>query len=391
MAVTIIQEPQLFSPASNPLVFTFTSDQTAQVNFSYIIELYVNASLHSTHQVFPESATAGKFDASQALRSFVSSDLPDLTTVQMNYSNAVAEYQILVYEKYGTPPIVQANAASSTLKAFNGALRHQDWIQFDYTQYDPSLVQGSFFMTNFPRNKRALVGIRDNVFLAAFQTGAIPSTLIIELWDITGASIVTDFIALTATDLILLNLNPDLIQAETSITGANFDDCFYYTVYIDYAGVSNTETFTFYMDTECNRYERRRIHWLNKYGVWDSFTFNLVSQESTNVTASTYSREKGVWNGTAYEYPLNQGQKVTYNKYATDTMIINSDWIHEYVQNWLAREIYESPRVLLDQGGGLEPLNVTNANYTLKQKKKDGLMQEQLTVDKTYTYNSQLN
>ena len=391
MAVTIIQEPQLFSPASNPLVFTFTSDQTAQANFSYIIELYVNASLHSTHQVFPESSTAGKFDASQALRSFVSSDLPDLTTVQMNYSNAVAEYQILVYEKYGTPPIVQANAASSTLKAFNGALRHQDWIQFDYTQYDPSQVQGSLFMTNFPRNKRALVGIRDNVFLAAFQTGAFPSTLVIELWDITGASIVTDFISLTATDLILLNLNPNLIQAETSITGANFDDCFYYTVYVDYAGVSSTETFTFYIDRECDRYERRRIHWLNKYGVWDSFTFTLVSQESTNVTASTYSREKGVWNGTAYEYPLNQGQKVTYNKYATDTMIINSDWIHEYVQNWLAREIYESPRVLLDQASGLEPLNVNNANYTLKQKRKDGLLQEQLTVDKTYTYNSQLN
>lgn len=391
MAVTIQQEPQLFSPASNPLVFTFTSDQTGQQNFSYIVEMYVNGSLHSTHQVFPESTTAGKFDASQIMRSVVNSDLPSLTTVQMNYSNAVAEYEILVYEKYGDPPTPQANASSNTLKAFNGSLRHSDWISFDYAQYDPGLVQGSLFMTNFPRNKRALVGIRDNVFLGAFQSIAAPCTLFIELYDITGSSIVSDFIALTNDDLILLNLNPDLIQAETSITGVDFDSCFYYTVYIDYAGVSNTETFTFYMDTECNRYDRRRIHWLNKYGVWDSFTFTLVSQESTNVTASQYSREKGAWNGDLYEYPLYQGEKVTYNKYATDTMIINSDWIHEYVQNWLAREIYESPVVYLDNTGGFEPLNITNANYTLKQKRKDGLMQEQLQVDKTYTYNSQLN
>jgi len=39
MAVTIYDEPQLIAPAGNPLVFTFSSDQTAQPNFSFVVEL----------------------------------------------------------------------------------------------------------------------------------------------------------------------------------------------------------------------------------------------------------------------------------------------------------------------------------------------------------------
>jgi hypothetical protein len=35
MAVTIYDEPQDISPAGNPLMFTFSSDETGQDNFSF--------------------------------------------------------------------------------------------------------------------------------------------------------------------------------------------------------------------------------------------------------------------------------------------------------------------------------------------------------------------
>jgi hypothetical protein len=73
-------------------------------------------------------------------------------------------------------------------------------------------------------------------------------------------------------------------------------------------------------------------------------------------------------------------------------LILNSDWIHQDVQQWLVRELYESPRVYIDFLGiiYLEPVNVTNANYLLKQRRKAGLIQEQVQIDRTYTKNSQL-
>jgi hypothetical protein len=70
---------------------------------------------------------------------------------------------------------------------------------------------------------------------------------------------------------------------------------------------------------------------------------------------------------------------------------LNSDWITEEIQNWLVRELYESPKVYLEQGSNFEPVNVVNANYDLKQRRKDGLLQEVIQLQKTYTYNSQLN
>jgi hypothetical protein len=134
------------------------------------------------------------------------------------------------------------------------------------------------------------------------------------------------------------------------------------------------------------------LHWLNKFGVWDSFTFTLVSTESTKVAGSTYERESGVWNLTNYTYPLYQGEITTFSKRAEDTMVLNSDWIYEDVQQWLVRELYESPNVYLESStGDFEPVNITNQGYDLKQSRKDGLIMETIEIKKTYSYNSQLN
>lgn len=89
---------------------------------------------------------------------------------------------------------------------------------------------------------------------------------------------------------------------------------------------------------------------------------------------------------------------MTMSKYSTDKLILNSDWIHEDVQQWLVRELYESPRVYLqlqdDEVVNIadvyEPVNVTNANYLLKQRKKAGLIQEQVLITRSYSRISQL-
>jgi hypothetical protein len=87
------------------------------------------------------------------------------------------------------------------------------------------------------------------------------------------------------------------------------------------------------------------------------------------------------------------GQKVSFSKFVDDRLILNSDWISEDVQNWLVRELYESPKVYLQNDFGnsnFEPVVVTNASSRLKQRRKDGLMQELVQIDRTYTYTSQL-
>ena len=390
MAVTINQEPQLISPVGNYLTFTFDSDQTAQANFSFYVEVYINSSFHSAHTIFPENSANARIDVSGILRTFVSSNIPS-SSIEEDYSNALTEYAIIVYERYGTPPINQASATSSTLQIFNGSLRYPEFTLWNYQYYDPALILDSLFLTDFPRTEKRYVRFYENLYLGSFCTTPAPITLFIELFDISGNTIASDNYALTQTDFTLINVAPQIIVSNTIITQNDFDQCYRYYVYIDYSGASNTETYFIYMDQDCTRYDPVRLLWLNKYGVWDSFTFKLLSQESTDITSSRYEGEPGACSGAQYNYTLSKGLNRTYHKLAVDKLLINSDWMKEAVQNWLVRELFESPVVYIQQSdGSVELVNVTNANYLLKQRRKDGLIQEQILLEKTYISNSQL-
>jgi hypothetical protein len=72
---------------------------------------------------------------------------------------------------------------------------------------------------------------------------------------------------------------------------------------------------------------------------------------------------------------------------------LNSDWINQDIQQWLVKSLYDSPLVYLERENGteFEPVKVTNSNYTLKQRRRDGLIQETVNIDRTFTYRSQLN
>jgi hypothetical protein len=393
MAVTIYDEPQLIAPAGNPLVFTFSSNQTAQPNFSFVVEVYIDGTLRLTQEVFRQFNTLGRIDVSEAVQSVIRN--PEITTdLEFDATNSMVTYAIIVYEKYGSTPTIQASDQSTTLKAFNGALEYPQWRVWDYEIYDPNLTQDAVFLTNFPTTSRALCGMYENFYLGYFeQSGVASCDLIIDLLDISGNTIATGFITLTATDFYIMNVGPQVIINNTTITQIDFDTCYRYVISVSVQGVSFVGPFTIYMDNDCKRYETYRLHWLNKLGSWDSFTFALVSTESATVQAFDYQRDPGVWDGTSYTYPLYSGQKIHFAKTKSKQLVLNSDWISEAVQNWLVESLFDSPLVYLEQNNGteFEPVKVTNTSYQLKTRRRDGLMQEQITIDRTYTYRSQLN
>jgi hypothetical protein len=400
MAVTIYDEPKLIAPAGNPLVFTFSSDQTAQPNFSFIVELYINGTLRLTQEVFRQFNTLGRIDVSEAVQSTLTSPLVVDGTLTTFYDTAINEYYIIVYEKYGTTPTIQASDTSTTLYGFNAALRHQDWINFDYQDYDAStnnvLTPGTLLLTSFPRAKKYFCGLDERIFLGVLCTDTSVNVRF-RLKDISGSIIANVLTSITLSELLVVDASPQTIIANTTVTQTDFDNSAYYEVIVRGTGAGayngSSETFVIWIDTECKRYETRRLHWLNKFGVWDSFTFSLVSIDSTTVQSYGYQREKGVWDNTSYTYPLYQGDKVDFAKTSSDQLTLNSDWINQDVQQWLVRELLESPSVYLEVNNGtdFEPVKVTNTSYQLKTRRRDGLIQEQITIERTYTYRSQLN
>lgn len=397
MAVTIIQTPDTCTPACNPMVFTFSSTQTLQPNFSYYVELYVEGNLHSAHQVFPESGAYGKFDASQIMRSLTTTPVVTDAFIQ-DFGTAILRCSVDVYEKYGTPPALAGSATSPVVRAFNGSLKYNQFINWNSDVYDVKQTNGALFTTNFPRGERAYCRYDECFFLGLFGKRFVFGDtwrLFVELYDINGNSITSDAYNIGYSRYWQLNVSPEVIVANMAITQAQFDLAAYYECYVEYSDgvtINYTEMFRIYYDQECTRYTPVRLHWLNKFGSYDSYSFDLVSQSSANVQANNYQRQLGEWgNSGSYVFNASAPQMQHYSKRAVEQMIINSDWIKEAVQHWLVEELYESPRVYMEERSSFIPVIVTNPNYVKKLRRKDGLIQELVQLDKTYEYISQLN
>lgn len=404
MAVTIIQEPAIILPSSNPLVFVFESDQTAQPNFSFYVEVYVDSQLHSAHQVFREYNNCGKIDLSQIMRGITYT--PALTDgFDQNYEPGFYDYSITVYEKYGTPPTLQGSDLSNVLKTFNGSLKHQDWLGFNYELYDVRETNGSLFLTDFPRLQKALCRYDDNYFLGMFtrRAAAVPLptfTMSCTLFDIGGNAIVGDTVVLTNPRMRVINVGPYQIVANMAgITSGDFTNCYYYEVWVEMTGTfgtHDTEFYRIYLDQSCEVYTPQVLVWLNKYGVYDQYSFDLVSQDTANITAQDYMGLLGQWEtgdgGDQWLYNNYQAEKQHYVKEVTEFTLLNSDWIKQDIQHWLVEGLLESPRVYLTiTPSRFEPVKVNTSNYTKKLKRKDGLLQESVLLERTYQYVSQLN
>lgn len=413
MPITFEQQPPRFAPASNPCVFVFESPIFyAQENFSFLVTLKINGSDHSVHQVFLESGKRGRFDATEIIRTLLQSPIENNDDLAQPYSTAFLTYSIEVDEKFSNPPTDPPApnldpVASNEKIAFNGSLRYSDWLSFNYIDHlvDTDIDSGDgvyprLFLTNYPRPSFPFKGaefcsMSQQKFLGVL-TEETEVKVEIRLFDIDNNQL--NFVSTpitTSEKLFLINCSPENIIEETTLTALDFDAAYRYSVRflenIQGSFQSSTEDYQIIIDRDCERYEHKRLTWLNKFGVWDSFTFKLRSKESTTVERNKYKTSVGQWDeNNDFIFPTYQGENKTAFVTSEDTIEINSDWISEDVQNWLSESLLESPKVYLETSDGFELLIPETKGFNKKKRFSDGLIQESYKFRRTYTYKSQL-
>jgi hypothetical protein len=335
--ITLLSQPQDFMPVNNPIVWTWESDEVTQPNFKYVVDLFINGSLHSTHDVF-----IGEFDAKEALEAVVKSALTFNGTVTEVFTDSIVKYRIRIKEFYSGS--IQDDVWTDLKVGINGALRPPEWKDYTpelYVLQNDGLAVQRQFLTRFPSNQKRFIGINETAHLGVNIRKAINEIVFVTVWlyGADGSLIVSSPLNLTSFESILINVSPKVIIANSTITLANFESAAYYEVRATLFSVAfpfiltpvgRTEDLRFYIDRDCERYPWIRLHWLNKLGGFDEFSFKLDTVHESDVTIF----DKGY---------------VHYTKSAIDRLILNSDWINETTQNWLVRELLESPLVYLEQ------------------------------------------
>ena len=142
-----------------------------------------------------------------------------------------------------------------------------------------------------------------------------------------------------------------------------------------------------------------RLGWLNQWGAWDYYTFNMKSTRTIQTKGTTYQQQSRNWNAPLYRIDSFKGGKKTLRVNATEKIKMNTDFVSEEESAWF-EELINSPEVYIIEGYQNDALNsalnnyvipvrLTTSSFTEKTIANDKVMQYTFEVEKTKTLRTQ--
>jgi hypothetical protein len=389
MAVTISQSPQAATPSDNPILWVFSSDQTAQANFKYRVTVYINSNVHSAHDIVPEFGIYAKFDASEIASALCSSAVLIAPYATIDAGNYLYVH-IVVTEYYGTPATPQASATATQVLAFKARLSNNGFVQYNLNNYQQQSGLGRW-LTQCPEH---MVGDDDIMWLTCL-TGGGNKSLRTTLYDVGGNVVATNT---TSTDsysaipLAQFQVDPNALMTRHGFTSGDIAQTHYYTV--DFGTGSNWVRETIYIDRTCtDAADVMRVYFLAHLGSLELFRFTKLRRDNMSIERNEYQAPFGNWSGTSFNFNMIDGEKKGYlSSYATQVSLA-SDWISEALQNWLAYNLLPSPIQLIRQGATAIIFRVkcTDGGTQIHNEKSDNpLHQQVVNFDKSETAHTQL-
>ena len=134
----------------------------------------------------------------------------------------------------------------------------------------------------------------------------------------------------------------------------------------------------FYRIGPCQRFNAQPVHFVNKYGGIDSYTFTLKNRKRANIERDTFGYNSDVYATLTYDKVWAGSFDYLY--------ALNSDWLTDAESEWLI-ELVRSSQVWLEIDGQLVE-GIVNANqYQFVTRRNDRLTQLQIEVAVAYDNN----
>ena len=318
MAITIITSPVLGTPKAaygekDKIIYRFSSDASDLV--SCIVEVLVDGSRVAALNVQIDKGTSDEFTVvlNEVVQNYLDFKLytTDLSTYDAT-DTGVNQYNIKIYEVTQPASVLVTDydpddANNTNYTYYDNITRNVinatfDTIQqnsFNATDYQLT-ANTKKFLNDTPAAKN--IELSQSEYLGAlWYDGTASQAFKVEIltYDSSDALLNTDYINITDWDAGYAAQNftfyyitipvgtSNLIAAGISLTNVA-----YYTVRIINNSGDVSELKRFNIVGSCT-YDVR-IHWQNKYGKRDSYTFKGNKQESLDHKASTFIKAKGI-------------------------------------------------------------------------------------------------
>ena len=382
MAITIISTPNQFMAAYNQVAYTVSSNNTAQSNFNFIVDVNQTSGTNNPlarlkYPVQPSSAQL-KFDIGNVLKNYVSYDFFNATGTLYapNLNSRIKHYLDFreLYDVSGIPTLSGVLVSSPTTPSSssfkwsgNTIFDFEDFSANEY--YDLRVENYGFLNTKLTTPENILVS--QNKILTFFDPNKLVKyfNLSIKLSDYLVE------ISKTSQEF-LYNINVGKYLLDLSLLALDTS----YKIDLLTESFVSLATFNFKNTPECSQYEIVRLHWFNKNGAWDSFNFIKNSSKEIDIERKQFKAPLPIG------YLKSDRLKQNYNTTITDVININSDWVSDEVSVML-EELATSPIVYLERSAtDFIAVNIVNRNYETKKYMTDRRLFN-ISFDIEYTYN----
>tara|TARA_R110000787_G_scaffold189002_1_gene300714 strand:+ start:1091 stop:2506 length:1416 start_codon:yes stop_codon:yes gene_type:complete len=300
---------------------------------------------------------------------------------------------------------------------FNGVLQYDDVLTLDKGNYGFNLFASTRnffladtgkFLSNAPSTQYArLTDYGTLPFLNFLPTAAdkVTGIVLTYYWD-GGSSTetvnqtwtnggVTNFGSRVVQHLLYFGAFPGNLQNwSTTFASAITSGLTHYTIQAnsDIGTTSQMTTINIICPNE-RGYEGIRLTWLNQWGVWDYYTFNMKSTRAIATKRIPYTQLGGTWNDSTFKISGYKGGKKNFRVNSTEKIKLNTDFVSEEEGVWF-EELINSPEVYIVNGFSadaantitnkyIDPVTLTTSSYVKKTIANDKLMQYTIEIEKS--------
>jgi hypothetical protein len=327
-----------------------------------------------TLQVQPSIAGTAvfEFDLQEFYRDNVIYDIQTPAVAARQYTAPNSYFRLLTYAFYellnsnGVLIIGESLGANTDKTVINAARQTYNAAGLPNKVITAGVGFGEF-LTNSPRTMNIATG--ESYVLSLYSANNSPNAIAVSFLDAAFNTISTNFIDYTTTiggryDVAvgLANLATAGITPPSGAVG--------YVVAVGvrdsvppFDFVPSSEIVAFKIVNQCEG--AVRLHFLNRWGGYDSYTFTGFNTSSVKPSSTQY--EKYLRNGFT---PKDRGAQAQYRD-VVQSMTLNSDILSQAESEWLA-ELVGSPVAYMETAGQLIPITIDDERFVYDNKNKLG-------------------
>jgi len=399
MAITFIQQPDLFVSGFDPIIYLASSNQTTQTNFRYRIQILDASGNVVTELRKPPYYADGTcdLDAHRIIENYLSYDMTNLIAGSVGFKTGVNVYEkfkVNIREEYGSVISGYASAESSYTYAINSAQTYLKQINnpIDDLVYKGIPLTYGTFLTNQPSTIDIRVGDSYELGFLNYATNGTHH-MRVKTYDESGTLLKNSTFNNTwvadATDkehfLSVLcgagNLNSWSVDSGSAQPLIADGVAKYEVMFENSTNTLVSNTLTFRIDRECTRDGNyNRLFWLNPLGRIDAFNFTQIADDNISVQSSNYNRLQGTRTSSGITYNTYSHERSNFFNSSKQRYTLNSGYIDSATSIWL-KELVQSPLIFMIINSQFVAVNILTTEYQAKSSYKEKLFNVTMEIE----------